>query len=240
MARESRRRRRRACQVWTRVESTGSASAGSTEANQLELSLDPGAVLPQQLSQNRSVTARLVIAIAADGKVSVPRQRGQEIEKTRGRRTLHLGPVSSDEPLPATTVPRGERNLHELVGWSQLRKPDVVEVPFRVFGLRHAARWTPDRPHPQTFALVAQSAELDHADSHHADLAAGARSSPCRGPVSGRDTGTRSANRLFSGRSSRQQNAQHSGERRREAAHGEPDRLVRRSPCQSFNGVRVW
>jgi hypothetical protein len=74
------------------------------------------------------MTPCLVRAVAPNGKGCVVRKGSEEIEEPRGRGSLHLGPVALDETLPLTLILRAQRDLDELLGWSQLREPDIIKV----------------------------------------------------------------------------------------------------------------
>src|SRR3954453_1525844 len=64
------------------------------------VSADDGAALAQKLPQDRAVAVALVRAIAADGKVRLPRQRGEETDEPRVLRLRHFGAVLARESRP--------------------------------------------------------------------------------------------------------------------------------------------
>jgi len=125
-----------------------------------------GATLREQLPQDGSMTASLVGAITSDREVGVPGERREQIENAAALRLLHLAPVSpaEGEPLPFTRG--GLPELHEVIAWRKVRKPDVVEVAAGELGLRHPARRSSHRSDAQALVPSTRAAELDDTDRH--------------------------------------------------------------------------
>ena len=118
----------------------------------------------QQVPQRRTMTARLVGAIAADRKIGAVGQRRQQVQEAAVLGVLHFGFISPDEPAPSGLVFGRAAGLQEFFARSEIRQPDVVEVLRREFALGHPARRAPYRADAKTLALLAWTAQTDDAD----------------------------------------------------------------------------
>src|SRR6185295_18071794 len=117
-----------------------SAPPGKRAPNSCQL----GTALAQKFPQERAMAAALVLAVAADGQVRAPRQRGDELEQPLGARLAHLAPIAARELPPARVGPGlAEGPADELLARRELGQPDVIEVALRVLGLVHPTRRAP-------------------------------------------------------------------------------------------------
>ena len=129
-------------------------------------SSEPRVPLREQFSQDRTMTTRLVLAIAADREVGPVRQRSQRVENVTGVRLLHLSAVTPDERLPRTFRVAGESDRNKLRTRRQIRKPDVVPVVRRLARARNTARRTPHSADAHAFITNAGSAQSDDSNGH--------------------------------------------------------------------------
>src|SRR5262249_14803798 len=121
--------------------------------------------LCQDLAQHGPVAPRLVFAVAADAEVGLLRQRGEEREQALRRRRAHLGAEAPRELRPARVAPRfRDRPRQERAARREVRRPQIVVVEPRVIRFPDAARRTPHRAEPQSFAACARRPQPDDAD----------------------------------------------------------------------------
>src|SRR5687768_12480243 len=137
------------------------ATSGAQRLTQSDGSSESCAMLGQQLAQDRAVAARLVIAVAADGKVRIERQRREKCEQALGRRGLHLAAIGAGEARPVLLRARHQPGARREIG-----QPDVVVVAARVIGLAHAARRPAHGAQARALLRCACATEADYADSH--------------------------------------------------------------------------
>jgi hypothetical protein len=80
------------------------------------------------------------------------RESSEQIEEPNGLSPLHLGSIALHETLPVTLAFSCSRGLEKLLRGRQLRKPDVIEIPRRVFCSGNSAGRTPDGAQSKPFA----------------------------------------------------------------------------------------
>src|SRR5574339_166882 len=136
------------------------------------------AMLLEKPPQDRAVAALLVLAIAADRKIRLPRKRRQHAKQPLRGRRLHLALVGPGEALPVLVRERDHLGRRREIG-----KPDVVVIEPGVVALFHSARRAAHRAEAQALALGARRAEAHHPD-HARELfsnacAPGGSSSQC-------------------------------------------------------------
>src|SRR5690606_17438215 len=127
-----------------------------------------GAGVRKQLTQHRAMTARRVLAVAADREVRVLAERGEELDEVSGRGSGHLLAIGPLERPPLLVRLGMERTRHEALARTELREPRVIEVAGGELDLRDAPRRTTDRPEPQALIIGARRAEPHHSQTHHA------------------------------------------------------------------------
>src|SRR5262249_30083736 len=97
------------------------------------------------------MTALLVFAVTADGKVGRLRERREQIQRVRRSRRLQLGREASRKDSPRLLVLYVFRQAKQLFARRQHGKPDVIPIPRRVVRLAHAPRRPPDSAEPDAF-----------------------------------------------------------------------------------------
>src|SRR5579862_5068186 len=86
---------------------------GAAPPVSLAASVDVRSALGEELTQDAAMAAGLIRAIAAYRELRGVRQGGQQIERSRRIRSLHLGPELAGEALPASLVVRPQRLLEQ-------------------------------------------------------------------------------------------------------------------------------
>ena len=79
---------------------TAETDLASRAVNAHRLRLDASSMLDEELAQHRSMTVRLVVAIAADREIRVARQRCKQRDEALIVARGHLRAVFADEGLP--------------------------------------------------------------------------------------------------------------------------------------------
>jgi hypothetical protein len=90
----------------------------------------------------------LLLAIATHREPGLARERCEQIKDSGGAWLAHLGPVLARDYPPRSRVRRSLRERDEGRARSEVRQPDVVEVPLGEFGLGNSARRSANRAEP--------------------------------------------------------------------------------------------
>src|SRR5512137_372957 len=112
------------------------------------------------------MAVRLVLAITPDREVRLMRQPREQFERVASLRRIHLRAVLPAERRPLRRRRRLLSELHRLDARREIREPDVVPIPRRELGLRHAARRPPDGADAQALVRRPRSPEAHDADRH--------------------------------------------------------------------------
>ena len=109
---------------------TSCLSHGRSPAPSLRSLAGPefGTLLKEQVSQNRPVTASLVLAVATHREVRVVRQHSQQFSGMIGFGLYHFGPVSLHKPGPLRRGLGSLCQFHRFETRCQVRKPHVVPI----------------------------------------------------------------------------------------------------------------
>src|SRR5258706_9560448 len=127
---------------------------------------DYGALRREELAEHRTMAARLVLAVAPDGKVRVAREEREHLERVPGLRPRHLGAVLLRESRPLRRRLRGEPQLHRLDTRGERREPGVVEVAPGELALRHPARRAANGAQARPLACGARRSQSHDANRH--------------------------------------------------------------------------
>src|SRR5262252_8927539 len=96
------------------------------------------------------------LAVAADRKICVLRERRKQFEQPLGTRLAHLVAIPTRKRAPARLRPRrAERPADERLARREIGQPNVVVVAPRIVGLAYAARRTACRADAQAFTSYA-------------------------------------------------------------------------------------
>jgi len=98
------------------------------------------------------MTALLVLAVAAERKVGLVRERGEKVQQARGFWRSHLRPEFALEHPPRFGVVRVERERDEPLARRERRHPDVIEIALGEIRFGHAARRTAHGTESDAFA----------------------------------------------------------------------------------------
>src|SRR4051812_22500317 len=90
--------------------------------------LDFPALLDEDAAQQRAMAARLVLAVAADGKIYMVRQLRQHVGRAACVGPRHFGSVLLRESRPLGRCLRRQGELHRRQARRERREPNVVIV----------------------------------------------------------------------------------------------------------------
>src|SRR5262245_61731918 len=128
---------------------------------------EPRAALREQLAQHATMAVPAVLAVAADRKVGVMRERRQRVEQVDRRGLAHLGTETAGESRPPARIVAIDA-AHQRQAWRQFRQPDVVVIAPGEFALRHAARRATHCAEACALATHAGAAESHDCETHWA------------------------------------------------------------------------
>src|SRR3954453_14684418 len=109
------------------------------------------------------MTMRFILAIAANGKIRMMRQRGQKLDSVAVLWCGHFSAVLFYKLPPLGRRRRLLRDFHCPEARSQVRKPHIIPVLRCELRLRHTPWRTSNGSDAQTLILCSLSAQSDHA-----------------------------------------------------------------------------
>src|SRR5688572_17303863 len=128
---------------------------------------DRCARIHENFPEQRAMTPRFVLAVAANRKIGFRRKRSEQSDQPAGFRPLHLLPVALRIPRPALLGERlRQRPRDKRPAGSEIGKPEIEIVLSRVALLADAPRRPSHRAKPQSFVAEPRASESNNTYGH--------------------------------------------------------------------------